>query len=135
MKALRTLFFMVAVASTSNISYSQLNLNDSRAEEFVNELFTDCPDYRNSEEVMRAKAIIARIIVHEVPLNEYPECPKLSSCDLINKCNQDLVPFTGTFDINSFNPLIYRMKFHSNQSEYYRIDGNPFIIEILPENN
>ena len=135
MKALLTLFFMVAVASTTNISLAQLNLDSSKAEEFINELYLDCPDYRNELEIERAKEKISRIVIHQVPLEDYPECPKLSSCDLIDKCNQNLSHFTGVFDLNTFNPLIYRMKFYSVEKEYYRIDNNPYIIEIFPENH
>lgn len=106
----------------------------SRAEACILELYADCPQYQNQDQIAYAQGILKRIRIHEIPLNQYPECPLLSSVDLIDKCNTTSQRTYAQFDPNSFNPMLHRMKVHSEQTEYYRVDGHAFIIEIQPAN-
>ena len=69
-----------------------------------------------------------------VALDEYPECALLSSVAKKNKCNSDIDYSLVSFDPLNFNPLVYQFKYFDTVSNYYRVDGKDYIIEIKPKN-
>lgn len=113
-------------------SKSQTAIDPSLAESFIQEIYLECPNYQNQEQIDRASEVLGRILIHEVSLGEYPECPLLSEAGQKNKCNPNMDYSTESFDPTSFNPLKYHMKFYAESAVYYRVDGQNYIIEIQP---
>jgi len=123
-------FAQTSQSDEQTTDFITIDLN--HAEAYVKAVFLDCPDYINQEQIDRGEEILTRIRIHKVDLGQYPECKKLSECSLRNKCNPSLDYNLENFDLETFNPLIYRLRFYSEQSEYYRIDNQNYIMEILP---
>jgi len=113
--------------------YGQQLLNPSKANEFVLEVYADCPQYQNQDQINFATDYLQRTRIHSIALGEYPECPLLSSAGRKDKCNPSMNYDTATFTIETFNPLKYLFNYYSTASSYYRVDGMPYIIEILPK--
>lgn len=113
--------------------YPSQTVNLSNTQVFLNEVYLNCPEYTSQEHVDRAKETLSRVVFHEVPLGEYPECPLLSSAVKKNKCNSSLIYSLDNFNPQDFNTLKYILKYSDSESNYYRVDGHPYIIEIKPK--
>lgn len=114
-------------------AFSQTTANVSKVNDFVAEVYAECPQYQNQDQINFGTEYLQRTVIHSVPLGEYPECPLLSSAGRKDKCNPSMNYDTSSFTIENFNPLKYHINYYSKTSQYYRIDGMPFIIEILPK--
>jgi hypothetical protein len=130
---LKSLLALVAILAV-NSAISQQTGNVSKANEFVLELYANCPQYQNEDQIAKATDYLSRTIIHSVALDEYPECALLSSVPKKNKCNLDIDYSLVSFDPLSFNPLVYQFKYFDTISNYYRVDGKDYIIEIKPKN-
>jgi hypothetical protein len=127
---------ILAFATMLSASYvmGQQTGNVSKANEFVLELYANCPQYQNEDQIAKATDYLTRTIIHSVALDEYPECALLSSVAKKNKCNSDIDYSLVSFDPLNFNPLVYQFKYFDTVSNYYRVDGKDYIIEIKPKN-
>jgi len=117
-----------------NSAVGQQTCNVSKANEFVLELYANCPEYQNNDQISKANDFLSRTIIHSVELGEYPECSLLSSVSKKNKCNSNIDYSLTSFDPMNFNPLVYQFKYYDTVSHYYRVDGKDYIIEIKPKN-
>jgi hypothetical protein len=101
--------------------------------EFVNQAYLNCSEYATVSYQEIYSEWMNRVVIHHVPLSEYPECPMLSSVLRKNKCNNNYSYQFTTID--DFNPLMYHFPFETKETRYFRIDGKPFIIEIKAKSN
>lgn len=135
---LRFLFLTGIIVSFSNESSAQVQAESQnqiqKATSFLNEVYTNCPEYVDSLHIERGVEILSRIQLHTVDANQYPECLLLSSVALKNKCNPNLSYDNSNFDFETFNPFKYLFAFYSTQTAYFRVDGTNYIIEIKPVN-
>lgn len=131
-RLIRSSALFVFLLSFTFFTKAQITIDPVNAESFVQEIYLECPIYQNQEQIDRASEVLGRILIHEVALGEYPECPLLSEVGHKNKCNPNLDYSTESFDPVSFNPLKYHMKFYAESAVYYRVDGQNYIIEIQP---
>jgi hypothetical protein len=135
---MRKSFFPLLIAlsfsklSCSKIHAQEVTANVARVDYFIDEIYRDCPEYRDTFYVERAKDCLSRTIYHRVDKAKYPECPLLSSVSKKNKCNQDMT-YNDLFDPFTFNPLKYNFKYFTSGTSYYRVDGTDYIIEIRPK--
>lgn len=120
--------------SQSNPQYPTVLVDLSKTPVYLNEVFQNCPEYTTQEHLDRANATLGRVVFHQVPLGEYSECPLLSSAVKKNKCNPNLEYSLNSFDPLNFNTLKYVLKYSDTESNYYRVDGHDYIIEIKPKN-
>jgi hypothetical protein len=134
MKTLLKSILAFATMLSASSAIGQQTGNVSKANEFVLELYANCPEYQNNEQITKANDFLTRTIIHSVELGEYPECALLSSVGKKNKCNSDIDYSLVSFDPVNFNPLVYQFKYFDTVSNYYRVDGKDYIIEIKPKN-
>jgi hypothetical protein len=134
MKTLLKSILAFATMLSASSATGQQTGNVSKANEFVLELYANCPEYQNNDQINKANDFLSRTIIHSVELGEYPECPLLSSVAKKNKCNSDIDYSLISFDPVNFNPLVYQFKYFDTVSNYYRVDGKDYIIEIKPKN-
>jgi hypothetical protein len=128
----RLLIAAFFVLSNVLISHSQETANVAKVEEFLNEIYRDCPLYRDSTHIEIGKDCLKRTLYHRVSIDQYPECPLLSSVHHKNKCNQELSYELTNFDPLTFNPLKYQFFYYSPNTAFFRVDGTEYIIEIKP---
>jgi len=129
---LRLLTAAFFVLSSAFISYSQETANVAKVEEFLKEIYRDCPQYIDSTHIEIGKDCLNRTLFHKVPVDQYPECPMLSSAFKKNKCNQEMSYDLTGFDPVTFNPLKYQFFYYSPNTSFFRVDGTEYIIEIKP---
>lgn len=123
-------FVLLVLLLCSNVSLSQQMLNTQNVQAYLNEVYRDCPQYATEEYVRINQMFIERIVVHSISLEEYPECPNLSDVALKNKCNPDLNYDLNGFSPETFNPFKYHFQQQARESLYFRVNNQPFIIEI-----
>lgn len=126
---------LVALFLISFYSSSQQMLDTQKVQAYLNEVYRDCPQYATAEYVQINQNFLERIIIHSKDLTEYPECPKLSELSFKNKCNGDLTYDLSEFSAETFNPFKYHFPQQDRESRYFRVDNQPFIIEIKPKVN
>lgn len=134
---MKTLLKSIIVSVTFLFTISvnaQQSANVSKATEFIQELYANCPEYQNNDQIEKATDWLSRTIIHSVALGEYSECPLLSTVGKKNKCNSNIDYSLTSFDPLNFNPLVYQFKYFDTVSSFYRVDGKDFIIEIKPKN-
>jgi hypothetical protein len=137
MKILHPLSFLLLISIllfSGSYASSQQSANVSLVNQFLQEVYADCPEYQDEEHVQMSTDYLQRTLIHTVPLDQYPECPLLSSASKKNKCNAELDYSESNFSPESFNPLKYHFQFFSSTSTYFRVDGQNYIIEIKPKN-
>lgn len=117
-----------------NAVFAQQTGNVSKANEFIQEVYLDCPQYQNEDQVQYAIDCLERTVFHSIPQNSSNIYPLLSEQTRKNKCNYMMSYDLTAFQTETFNPLKYFLKFHSETSSFYRVDGTDYVIEILPEN-
>ncbi len=126
-----TVLFIVFLSSSA---FGQSSPDLTKINEFISEVYAECPQYQNQDHINFGLDFLQRTRIHSVAVGEYPECPLLSSVGRKDKCNPSMTYDPSTFTVESFNPLKYHFNYHSTTSSYFRVDGMPFIIEILPKN-
>jgi hypothetical protein len=134
MKTLLKTILAFAAIHVATSTTAQQTANVSKANEFILELYAECPEYQTNEQIDRANDLLSRTIIHSVSIGEHPECPLLSTVAKKNKCNPSLDYSLTSFDPNNFNPLVYQFKYFDTASYYFRVDGHNYIIEIKPKN-
>ncbi len=120
------------VLSSAFVSYSQESANVAKVEEFLKEIYRDCPQYIDSSHIDFGKDCLKRTIFHKVSKDQYPECPLLSVAQKKNKCNEQMSYDLSSFDPQTFNPLKYHFFYYSPNTSFFRVDGTEYIIEIKP---
>jgi hypothetical protein len=118
----------------SNTVHSQQSANVSLVNQFLQEIYSNCPEYQGAVHIEMSTDYLQRTIIHSVPLDQHPECPLLSTVGHKNKCNPTIDYSESNFSPESFNPLKYQFKYHDTSSSYFRVDGKDYIIEIKPKN-
>lgn len=131
---LTTVCFSGTLFSQNYPEYPHQSANTALLNQFVQEIYLNCPEYTTTEHQDLELQKMNRIVIHEVPVGEYAECPLLSDVLQKNKCNPGLSFSIENFDPATFNPLKYFFKYSDNASNYYRVDGKNYIIEIKPKN-
>lgn len=112
--------------------YPKQTIDVSKIDQFIDEVYADVTEYKTADHKAKELTKLNRIVIHQVPVGEYPECPLLSSAIKKNKYNPTINYSLANFDPQNFNPLIYFLKYSDNNSNYYRVDGHAYIIEIKP---
>jgi hypothetical protein len=130
---LKSLLALVAIMA-ANSAIAQQTGNVSKANEFVQEVYLDCQQYQNEDQIEYAIDCLERTVFHVMPQNSSNVYPLLSEQTRKNKCNYMMSFDLTDFQPETFNPLKYFLKFHSETSSFYRVDGTDYVIEILPEN-
>lgn len=128
------LFTVFYVYCNVNLLFSQETANISNLNQYIEEVYLNCPQYQNDELNLRYSQNLNQVIFHSIPLGEHPNCPLLSSVGIKNKCNPGLTFSLDNFSPQTFNPLKYQFNYYSNESLYYRVDGLDYIIEIKQAN-
>lgn len=74
-----------------------------------------------------------RITFMQTPQNTDEKYPALSSYPLMNKINPAVhgVEFED-FDLQAFNPLVYKFDFFSDKTQVMRIDNTDYIMIVNP---
>lgn len=137
MKILNPLSFLLLLSLLifgSKTTSAQQSANTSLVNEFLQEVYANCPEYQDADHVQMSTDYLERTIIHNVALDQYPECPLLSTASKKNKCNPSLDYSETNFSPESFNPLKYHFQYYSTTSSYFRVDGKNYIIEIRPKN-
>jgi hypothetical protein len=101
-------------------------------ESIIEEVFLNCPQYKATENISTYESWLNRIVIYKIPVNEFPECPLLSTVGKKNKCNSDISYDLQQFNPQTFNPLKYHFQYYSAKSVFYRVDNQNYIIEIKP---
>lgn len=137
MKILNPLSFLLLLSLLifgGKTTSAQQSANTSLVNEFLQEVYANCPEYQDADHVQMSTDYLERTIIHNVALDQYPECPLLSTASKKNKCNPSLDYSETNFSPESFNPLKYHFQYYSTTSSYFRVDGKNYIIEIRPKN-
>jgi hypothetical protein len=112
----------------------QQTANLSKLNDFIQEVYQNCPQYQDSLRIQMGTDYLQRTIIHTVSLDQYPECPLLSSVSKKDKCNPEMDYSLENFSPDTFNPLKYHFQYYSPTPTYFRVDGKEYIIEIKPKN-
>lgn len=110
----------------------RLDPNQSRVQEWANEVYRDCPEYATTEYLEIYNDMLKKVSIIEVAdfANRY-NIENLSSMSLKNKCNPDLdYDFGDEFAPEDFNPLKYFFDFYASEDKLYRVDGTNYLITI-----
>lgn len=136
MKILSPLSFLLLFSAlfSSNHTSAQQSANTSLVNQFVQEVYANCPEYQDDLRIERGLDCLQRTIIHTVDINQYPECPLLSTASRKNKCNPTMDYSESNFSPETFNPLKYQFQYNSSTPSYFRVDGTNYIIEIRPKN-
>jgi len=129
-KILYSLLFVVAC----NVSFSQQTYRGdvSKVEDYLKEVYKNCPQYVNEEQIAMAKDFLSRTVVHVMPTEDFNHY-SLSEITRKNKCNSELLYSVSSFNPSNFNPLKYHFNWYAEESRFYRLEGSDYVIEILPK--
>ena len=77
MKILSPLSFLLLFSAlfSSNHTSAQQSANTSLVNQFVQEVYANCPEYQDDLRIERGLDCLQRTIIHTVDVNQYPECP------------------------------------------------------------
>jgi hypothetical protein len=120
----------VSQESTDTITFPRQYISEENVLVFAQEVFLDCPQYLTESHIEDYKKFAKRFVVYSVPVGLYPECSNLSELQAKNKCNPALKYNLDNFDPQTFNPFKYHLKTGLTSSQFFRVDGKPFIIEF-----
>lgn len=117
----------------TNLSYSQVKIDQNKISYFAEYVYANCLDYTTSEHLAMYKENISKVEI--ISLSEKGESNfssnLLSSVPLRNKCNHSLVHDSDkNFNAESFNPLKYMFNYHSSKDQYFRVDNTNYVIKI-----
>ncbi len=134
MKTITTrLLPVICLFLLTNLSYSQIKIDQSKVNTFAKYVYSNCLDYTSTEHLEIYKNNISKIEIFK--LSEKGETTYsislLSTIQLKNKCNHALThDDEKTFNIESFNPLKYMFNYHSSKDQYFRVDNTDYVIKI-----
>ena len=133
-KTLYSLLFVGTFVAAYNVSFSQQSYKGdvSKVEDFLKEVYKNCPQYVNEEQITIAKDFLSRTIVHFMPKEDFNHY-SLSEITHKNKCNPELLYSVSSFNPSNFNPLKYHFNWYAEESRFYRLEGSDYVIEILPK--
>lgn len=125
--AMNSAYSQATSESVNNVSVVDPRIQEVYADQ-LNTLVLNVPNrLRDLNDILTNRVKIETKLRYE---NEKE--PKLSSVDLFNKYNQNLVRDVQ-IDVNNFNPLKYQFRFHAQTPITYRIDDTDMIIVIYPQ--
>lgn len=115
---------------TDTITFPRQFISEENVLVLAQEAFLNCPQYLTESHLEDYKKLAKRFVIYSVPVGLYPECSNLSELLAKNKCNPALNYSLENFNPQSFNPFKYHLKTGLTKSLFYRIDGQPYIIEF-----
>lgn len=105
----------------------------SKAQEFANEVYQDCPQYAAPNLMTDLKNMLARVEVITETQSPQENYQLLSTVSLKNKCNTSMTRDEINFNPEKFNPLKYFFNFYPDTELKYRVDGTNYIVIIYPQ--
>lgn len=116
----------------SNSNYQPANTSE-RVAVFAEEVYLNCPQYRNAELLSIYESQINRVSLLELTPEQVINHPLLSTVQLKNKCNPALTYDNQSFNPTDFNPLKYFFNYTATEDVYYRIDNTNYVVIISAE--
>lgn len=123
--------FIIGLIGLSFQSYGSSGANLTKASEFANQLYENCPEHLDPNLKYSILEIVERVSIIE---SAEENLPLISSYEIKSKClsNTDLLE---NFNPETFNYFLYYIDFELGSIQKIRIDETDYILEILPFNN
>jgi len=116
---------MAQVVNTSDPAFK------IKARKDAEEVYKGYPQYMTPESMAVYEEWLSRVEIKQQPITTGEHYILLSSVDLKNKYNTDMVrDYASNFNAVSFNPLKYFFDFYTKQDKVYRVDDTPYIIVV-----
>jgi hypothetical protein len=112
------------------LDYSKLSADslNNLLDRFMKEAYFTCQNYI-PEYVNLSKDLIQRSIILNFREKDLTGIKNISEVAIKNKCNSNL-SHSNQFNLNTFNPIIYRLNFLSNQDQLFRLYNSNYVLYI-----
>ena len=115
--------------------FAQPYMDTATANVYITEVYGDT--FLISRPILHGELLdlmINRVSYLEEPVTPDEKFPLISTFPLMDKINTSIQPHDpATFDVTTFNPLIYGWNFFNTVIQVYRIDGTDFLLIVQPQ--